>query len=130
MRRLLVVMLAALAMVPFGSARAAVGVAATAPGSINYGYATPVVVSAQGHLTFVNTDLDSHDLRALDAYRPDGSASWCIGFNHNQCPLFLSDKIGTGEISDVLGLQGLGSGQVFKFFCTPHPWMVGTLVTG
>lgn len=99
------------------------------PGSSGTNYATPVVVIEQGEdLSFVNGDVEAHNVQALDAKRPDGSAPWCTGFPKGGCPLFWSDLVGFGEITPVLGLDAAPSGAEYTYFCVPHPWMKGTIL--
>lgn len=103
-------------------------VAAAVPGSWIAGYATPVVVAPSGGpLTLVNGDLEPHDFLALNATRPAGSAPWCA-FLVGPCPLFWSEIIGLGATTTVQGLEGLPTGSTYDFYCSVHPWMLGTLV--
>lgn len=120
---------AALALIPSGAARAAP--AAAAPGGFAAGFATPVVIIAQGEgVTFHNFDIAPHDFVAQDAFlskKAARRAKWCSGFD-GKCPLFWSPKIGVGESTEVLGLKAVRSGKSYAFYCTVHPNMKGTLV--
>ncbi len=111
---------------------AAAAVAAAGPGGFVTGFVTPVVVVARGEaITFVNTDIARHDFVAADAFVPRKlarKAKWCSAFPAGKCPLFWSQRIGTGASTDVLGLQRVQSGKQYTFYCTVHPNMKGTLV--
>lgn len=101
----------------------------TGPGSYSYGYTTPVVTYAAGQtMTLVNADVQPHNVIAVGATRPDGSAPWCFGYSSGTCPLFWSDLIGLGETADVLGLDDTTPTTVYDFYCDYHPSMVGKLV--
>jgi hypothetical protein len=45
-----------------------------------------------------------------------------------ECPVFWSALAGTGETSDVLGLENLKPGTSYSFLCTKHHNMKGTLI--
>ncbi len=118
---------AALAMSALLVAPAAdASVAAAGPGGTFAGYATPVVVSQQGErLDFTNLDIDAHDIVSDD--RATGSEPWCIFHPQGACPLFASKLIGLGETDEVIGVDYLLPGS-YKFICSVHPWMQGTLI--
>ncbi len=111
-------------------ARAAV--AAAVPGSFAAGFATPVVVAAQGEgITFVNADAAPHNFVADGVYlsKKDAKKSpWCSAFTPKTCPLFWSPTVSAGETTEVEGLERLEAGKQYPFFCSVHPGMKGTLV--
>ena len=123
---------AAAALVLFGSAPASAATAAAGPGGFAAGFATPVVVAAQGEaITFVNADVAPHDFVADGIYlskKAAKKAEWCSGFRPGTCPVFWSPTITAGESTEVSGLEKLKSGQQYPFFCSRHPGMKGTLV--
>lgn len=87
-----------------------------------------VVVSRSLGLTYTNVDTARHDVVALDAKRPDGSAPWCDGYDPGGCPLFWSKLIaGNGTQTPVLGLPDAKAGESYTFFCSIHPYMTGTI---
>ena len=93
-----------------------------------------IVVSRSLGLTYTNLDTASHDVVALEAKRPDGSAPWCDGFKDPEepdaeaCPLFWSKLIpGGGTQTPVLGLQDTKVGGSYSFYCSIHPYMTGTI---
>lgn len=78
-------------------------------------YAVSEVTVQRGEgLTFVNQDIDRHDVTADDT-GPGGGA------------LFASPVIGTTERASVARVAGLGPGR-YGFHCSLHPFMTGTLV--
>jgi plastocyanin len=95
-----------------------------------------VLATRAGSLTFLNADLNRHDVVArvydgatlrADHTRPDGSAPWCEDFS-GDCPLFWSELIeGPGQATEVLGLEGAVVGTSYEFYCSIHPNMRGTL---
>lgn len=105
-------------------------VVVTGPGSYIAGFTTPVVTYVAGQtVTLVNADVQPHNVVAVGATRPDGSAPWCFGYTSGTCPLFWSDLIGLGESTEVLGLADTTPGTVYDFYCDYHPSMVGVLVS-
>lgn len=93
-----------------------------------------LVVSRSLGLRYVNADAASHDIVAIDARRPDGSAPWCGGFKNlenpasQDCPLFWTPVIaGGGTQTPVLGLEDAKVGETYRFMCSIHPYMVGTI---
>ena len=87
-----------------------------------------LVVSRSLGLRYVNVDTARHDVVALDARRPAGSAPWCANYEAGKCPLFWSPLIpGGGSETPVLGLEDAKPGETYSFFCTLHNYMVGTL---
>ncbi|MFN2587076.1 MAG: plastocyanin/azurin family copper-binding protein [Actinomycetota bacterium] len=107
-------------------------VAAAAPGGFLAGFATPVVVAAQGEeITFFNADVAPHNFVADGVYlskKDAKKARWCTAYTSKSCPLFWSATITAGETTEVEGIERLESGQRYPFFCTVHPGMKGTLV--
>ena len=105
---------------------------ATAPGGFVAGFVPPVVVIAEGEaINYTNADVAQHNFVADEAFLPKKAAKkakWCSGFDSGKCPLFWSPTIGTGESTEVLGLERLAAGDQFGFLCTLHPNMKGTLV--
>ncbi len=120
------------ALVLAASAPAHAAVAAAVPGSFAAGFATPVVVAAQGEaITFANADAAPHNLVADGVYlsKKDAKKSpWCSAFTAKTCPLFWSPTIAAGETTEVEGLERLEAGKQYPFFCSVHPGMKGTLV--
>ena len=114
------------------SAPAVAATAAAGPGGFAAGFATPVVVAAQGEdITFVNADVAPHDFVADGVFlskKAGKKAEWCSGFRPGTCPLFWTPTITAGETTDVFGLEKLKSGQQYPFFCSRHPGMKGTLI--
>ena len=49
-----------------------------------------------------------------------------VDVDENAAPLFWADQIGPGQTSDVTGVPSLPAGS-YRFYCTNHPDMVGTL---
>lgn len=93
-----------------------------------------LVVSRSLGLSYVNVDTASHDVVALEARRPDGSAPWCANFEDPEhpasqdCPLFWSPLIpGGGSETPVLGLADTKVGSTYTFYCSIHPYMTGTI---
>jgi plastocyanin len=85
------------------------------PGAASTGYATPnATTSVGGPLSFVNFDFVEHDV-VSEATGPDGE------------PLFSTPLIGTGESAQIEGLEEVKSGQSYRFLCSIHPGMQGTL---
>lgn len=111
---------------------AGAAVVATAPGGFLAGFVPPVVVIEEGEsITYANADIAPHDFVADGHFLPKKAArkvKWCSGFDAGKCPLFWSPKIGSGESTQVEGLQRLRSGKQYNFLCTVHPNMKGTLV--
>ena len=124
--RLIPALLLVLLMVP-GSARAAV--VATSPGASFYGYTGLVFVAdADAGLTYVNADIDVHDVVSDGVRTPEQEgAAHCFNYAANACPLFTSELIGVGATSEVVGLDDLDTG-VYSFYCSEHPWMQAFLV--
>lgn len=115
---------------PIAPARAAE--VATVPGSFMAGFVPPAVVIAEGEaITYSNADIAPHNFVAADAFLPKKAAKkakWCSSYDAGRCPLFWSPTIGTGESTEVSGLERLVAGDQFPFLCTLHPNMKGTLV--
>ena len=126
------VVAASAALVLAAAAPAQAAVAAAVPGSFLAGFATPVVVAAQGEgITFANADAAPHNFVADGVYlsKKDAKKSpWCSAFTPKTCPLFWSPTIAAGETTEVEGLERLEAGQQYPFFCSLHPGMKGTLV--
>lgn len=123
---------AAAALVLSASAPASAATAAAGPGGFAAGFATPVVVAAQGEdITFVNADVSPHDFVADGVFlskKAGKKAEWCSAFRPGTCPLFWSPTITAGESTEVFGLEKLKSSQQYPFYCSRHPGMKGTLV--
>ena len=86
-------------------------VAGPAAFQLNYATDTVIVVSGQD-ATFVNLDIDEHDVVA--SKRVSGQ------------PVFKSEIIGTGETAPIVGVSGLAPDD-YEFKCTLHGNMLGTL---
>lgn len=98
------------------------------PGSFATSYTTRVTTARKGgSLTFVNGDLQPHDVVAYGHVGPDGQP-WCGKYPEGKCPLFWSELIGVGQTTPVLGLEHLEPGASYTFYCTIHPSMRGTLI--
>src|SRR2546423_4709002 len=76
-------------------------------------YSGDVTMDQGETLTFMNADLNNHDVTA-DMLGPDGK------------PLFGSATIGFGQTAKVEGAEYLTAGA-YMFHCTIHPFMKGTL---
>jgi polyvinyl alcohol dehydrogenase (cytochrome) len=84
------------------------------PGAQAAGFATPAMLMPKGSkLLFQNLDAAFHDVTARDA-------------GANGLPLFSSDRMGTGQVTEVVGARKLKPGA-YDFFCSVHPSMVGEL---
>ena len=126
------------------AALAAIGVLTTAsvahaaaavagPGAFAAGFATPVVVIAEGEsISFLNADVAPHNFVAADAFLPrkaEKKAPWCTSYDKGKCPLFWSPTLAAGESAEVDGLERVRSGEQYEFFCSLHPGsMRGTLI--
>ena len=121
-------------MVVLVAAPAGARVAAAGPGAFAAGFATPVVVTTVGGtVTFVNSDVASHNFIAAEDYVSKKLAKkteWCASYPTGKCPLFWSPTITAGQQTDVQGLDLVKSGETYAFFCSLHPNMRGTLVAG
>lgn len=124
--------LAALPLALLWMAPAHAATAAAVPGSYMAGFATPVVVAAQGEaIDFLNTDVAPHNFVADGIFLPKKAAKkteWCSGYTPKTCPLFWSPTITSGETTTVEGIERLTSGSQYAFLCSLHPSMKGTLV--
>lgn len=86
------------------------------PGAVYSTYATPVMtVPKDGSLSFVNLDPPQHDVVAEEK-APDGR------------PVFQSRLTGLGEVAPVEGLERTEAGRSYRFYCSLHPGMRGTLL--
>lgn len=107
-------------------------VAAAGPGAFAAGFLTPVTVTpVGGPLTFVNGDIQPHNVIAVADFLPKATAKktdWCKGYAKTKCPIFWSATITAGGQTPVLGLENIESGKQYAFFCSIHPGMKGTLV--
>lgn len=85
-------------------------------------YSTPIAITRTGGpLRFLNADPTAfHDVVSVASR----SATPCARFA-SRCPVFFSDLVGVGEVSEV-SLVGVPGGS-YEFFCTLHPAMRGTL---
>jgi outer membrane protein assembly factor BamB len=86
------------------------------PGSASATYLTPrmFVNAAKPKLTFLNLDLNQHD---VDNKVPPG-----------QPKLFDSPLIGTGQTVKVKFYGPLEAGKTYQFYCSLHPNMTGQLI--
>jgi plastocyanin len=102
-------------------------VIASGPGSFASTYTQPVAVaSVSGRLTYVNVDIQGHDV--ISTVAGPGDQPWCDGFGLGQCPIFWSELIFLGKSTPVLGLSNLQVGETYPFYCSLHGNMTGTLV--
>jgi polyvinyl alcohol dehydrogenase (cytochrome) len=94
-----------------------VGAAVVAgPGAASTTYATPVMITQPGGpLSFVNLDVAQHDVTAEEK-------------DSNGRPLFQSRLVGLGESAPVEGLDRVQSGETYRFYCSIHPGMQGSLI--
>lgn len=76
-------------------------------------YGGDVTMDQGEALTFMNADVNNHDVTA-DTAGSDGK------------PLFASPTIGTGQTAAVAGAEYLTTGS-YKFHCSLHPFMTGNL---
>lgn len=144
MRKLIVLLAAVMAGWILPTPAQAVVVAA-GPGASSTTYATPVAVApVGGPLQFVNSDIAPHNVVALEDFLPQKKAKkadWCDNYKvvkkkkngkkkvrYRRCPVFWSETVGAGGVTEVLGLEHLQSGEQYVFYCTIHPRMQGTLV--
>jgi hypothetical protein len=88
---------------------------------------TSMVVSKRLGLNYTNLDNNLHDVVARDDYRPDGSAEWCGDYPSGKCPLFYTPLIGNQKMEKVQGLADAEAGRDYTFYCSIHPYMVGTI---
>lgn len=111
---------------------AGAAVALAGPGGFAVGFATPVVIApAATGLTFVNGDIQPHNVIANETFLSKKVAkknAWCKDYPKGKCPAFWSETVPLGETAEVLGLENLTTGEQYSFFCSIHPAMVGTLV--
>jgi plastocyanin len=130
--RTVLLLVMTLALVIAGAAPVRAAVAAAGPGGFAAGFATPVVVAAEGEeITFINTDIAPHDFLADGVFMPRKAAKkapWCSGFRRGTCPLFWTPTITAGETTDVSGIERLEAGEQYPFYCSRHPGMKGTLI--
>jgi len=88
------------------------------------------VVTPASTLVYANLDEGVyHDVVALEATRPAGSAPWCGDTRFaDGCPLFYTPLIkgGAGSTTVVKGLDRAEPGD-YAFFCTLHPMMRGSI---
>ncbi len=127
------VLLSAAVVVVMTSPAAHAAIAAAGPGAFAAGFATPVVVTAEGEaITFLNIDVAPHNFVASEAFLPrkaEKKAPWCTSYDAGKCPLFWSPTLAAGESAEVQGLERLRSGKQYAFFCSLHPGsMRGTLI--
>jgi plastocyanin len=88
-----------------------------------------VVAPVGGPLVFANADLQPHNVVAYKKYLPKKTKRpWCAYYPKGKCPLFWSETIGNGQVTQVMGLEYVKSGTDYVFFCSIHPQMKGTLV--
>ncbi|HJR45608.1 MAG TPA: plastocyanin/azurin family copper-binding protein [Actinomycetota bacterium] len=122
---------AALVVLLVGAPAAQAAPAVTGPAAFVSGYATPVVVIAEGEdITYYNFDIAPHDFVAREDFlskKAARKAKWCSAFD-GKCPMFWSQRVGVGQSTEVLGLEAVKSGEQYAFYCTVHPNMTGTLI--
>ena len=95
--------------------QAAANTAVAIPGSFVAGYATPqLVIHKGGPATFVNLDIEDHDIRSV-VKKPNDATK----------PLFSSAIIETGEYATIDGISATPAGD-YEFFCVVHSDMRGT----
>lgn len=95
---------------------------------INQYATTNMVVHKRLGINYTNLDMNLHDVVARDDFRPDGSAPWCADYPSGTCPLFWTPLInGGGTMTPVQGLQDAKVGRDYTFYCSIHPYMVGTI---
>lgn len=140
MRRTLLLVFATLMVVslPPGVATGAEQRAVAGPGGFAAGYLTPTITISKGDsLVFSNLDVFEHDLvhdTATDGFGGRRKVAWCkkqAGHEHDHggaCPVFWSELIGSGQSTEVLGLNRVKPGKTYSFFCTRHHNMKGKLV--
>jgi hypothetical protein len=86
-----------------------------------------MVVSRRLGANYPTLDMNLHDVVARDDFRPDGSAPWCTDYPSGTCPLFWTPLIdGSGTMAPVQGLEDAVAGRDYTFYCSIHPYMVGT----
>lgn len=124
---------AAVALVVALASPARAVIATAVPGSFAAGWATPVILTpVGGPVTVVNADIAPHKLVADGIFLPKKRAKktpWCKdGYPKKRCPLFWSEAVGTGQSTEVLGLERIKSGEEYPFKCEIHPNMTGVLV--
>lgn len=131
MRNVILGALTSLSLLAF-TIPAQAAVAATGPAAFVAGFATPVVVIAEGEgITYVNADIARHNFIADGVYLRKKAAKkteWCSAYEKGKCPLFWSDTITAGETTEVRGLERVSAGTQYPFFCSVHPNMKGTLI--
>lgn len=89
---------------------------------------TDLYVDRKLGLNYTNFDLNRHDVVARDDFRPDGSAAWCADFPSGRCPQFWTPLIdGGGTQAKVLGLEDAEVNKTYTYYCSIHPYMVGTI---
>jgi plastocyanin len=96
------------------------------PQAASFNYLTPnVTISAGEPVTLMNFDLVSHDVTSEATYRPKRRK----GQKRRPPPrlLFTSPLIGFGQSAPVEGTQRMKAGQSYRYFCSLHPSMVGSI---
>lgn len=139
LREVLVVLAAALGLaMPATVATGAEQRAVAGPGGFSLGYLTPTITVAKGDsIVFTNLDIFEHDFvhdTETDGFGGKRNVAWCkraAGHEHDHggaCPIFWSELIGSGQDTEVLGLNRVKPGKTYSFFCTEHHNMKGKLV--
>lgn len=131
MRRSLLVLVSAaltlVAVIPHAQSALPETAVVAGPGAWSSTYATPLVVYEEGgSVVFRNADLLNHDVVSIE--RGGDEAPWCVGYAKGDCPLFWTPLIGLGQSVPVYGLDATVPGDTYRYYCTLHPWMNGTLV--
>lgn len=103
------------------------------PGGFAAGYATPATIApVGGPLAFVNGDIQPHNVIAYEDFLPKKTAKktpWCKNYPAKKCPIFWSKTAALGGTAMVEGLENTETGGQYRFFCSIHPGMKGTLIT-
>ncbi|HYZ92395.1 MAG TPA: plastocyanin/azurin family copper-binding protein [Actinomycetota bacterium] len=93
-------------------------------------YVTKTIVApVGGPVVLANADVQPHNVIAFRKYlSKKAKRPWCAYYPKGNCPIFWSETIGNGQVTQVQGLDNVKSGTDYTFFCSIHPAMKGTLV--